>query len=136
MSFTSVFASIKHADVLFENYDNGDHLAIDVTVISPFRGGLDNGATMTCMYTGDQTYLDKLGKYKDFTFKPRTSFQPFVIEEFGAVHKEAMLIFNRLCEFIAIRQNKHLTKIKFQYSKLLSSAIKRQNSRAILSRLL
>ena len=131
---TAVTSNIKPADVLFENYDNGDHLAIDVTVISPFRGGLDNRATTTFMYTGDQTYLDKLDKYKLFTFKPHTSFQPFVIEEFGSVHKEAMIIFNRLCEFIAIRQNKPLTQIKFQYSKLLSSAVQRQNSRAILSR--
>ena len=35
---------------------------------------------------------------------------------------------------ISIRQNKPLTQIKFKYSKLLSSAIQRQNSRAILSR--
>ena len=132
---TAVTANIKPADVLFENYNHGDHLAVDVTVISPFRGGLDNGATTTYMYTGDQTYLDKLGKYKSFTFKPCTSFQPFVIEEFGAVHKEGMLIFNRLCEFIAIRQNKPVTQIKFQYSKLLSTVVQRQNSRAILSRL-
>ena len=77
-----------------------------------------------------------MGKYKSFTFKPHVSFQPFVIEEFGAVHKEAMVIFDRLCEFIAIRQNKHVTQTKFHYSKLLSSAIQRQNSRAILSRLI
>ena len=87
------------------------------------------------MHTGEKTYVDKLDQYKLFTFKPRTSFQPFVVEEFGAVHQEAMVIFNRLCEFIAIRKNKHITQIKFQYSKLLSSAIQRQNSRAILSRL-
>ena len=131
---TAVTASIAPADVLFENYNNGDHLAVDVTVISPFRGGLDNSATNTYLFTGNKAYLDKLDKYKDFTFKPGISFQPFVVEEFGAVHKEAMGIFNRLCEFISIRQNKPLTQIKFKYSKLLSSAIQRQNSRAILSR--
>ena len=70
-----------------------------------------------------------------YGIKHHVSFQPFVIEEFGAVHKEGMNIFNRLCEFIAIRPNKDVTKIKFHYSKSLSSAIKRQNSRAILSRL-
>ena len=71
--------------------------------------------------------MDKLDKYKDFTFKPGISFQPFVVEEFGAVHKEAMDIFNRLCEFISIRQNKPLTQVKFKYSKLLSSAIQHHN---------
>ena len=46
-----------------------------------------------------------------------------------------MRVFNRLCEFIAIKQDRKLTDIKFHYSKLLSSTIQRQNSRAILSRL-
>ena len=82
----------------------------------------------------NKEYIAKLDKYEGFTFKSNVIFQPFVIEEFGAVHKEGMRIFNRLCEFIAIRQNKDLTQVKFQYSKLLSSVIQRQNSRAILSR--
>ena len=73
--------------------------------------------------------------FDDDVIKQRSlTFQPFVVEELGAVHTEAMDIFNRLCEFISIRQNKPLTQIKFKYSKLLSSAIQRQNSRAILSR--
>ena len=132
---TAITSNIKPADVLFENYEDGHHLAVDVTVVSPFRGGVGNGAATTFMYTGDQAYVDKLGKYKGFTFKQNVTFQPFVIEEFGAVHKEGMNVFNRLCEFIANRQNKDLTQIKFHYSKLLSSVIQRQNSRAILSRL-
>ena len=121
--------------MLYHNYSDGNHLAIDVTIISPFRGGVQNGAALTFMHTGNKTYVDKLDKYKNFTFKPGYSFQPFVIEEFGAVHKEGLNIFDRLCEFIAIQQNKSLTDVKFHYSKLLSSAIQRQNSRAILSRL-
>ena len=131
---TAMTSKIAPADVLFHNYEQGDHLAIDVTRISPFRGGVQNEAATTYMHTGDKTYIDKLNKYKDFTFKPGVRFQPFVIEEFGAVHKEGMKIFNRLCDFIATQQNKDVTKIKFHYSKLLSSAIQRQNSRAILSR--
>ena len=131
---TTTTSNIKPADVLFENYDNGEHMAIDVTIISPFRGGVTSGAATQFMYTADQTYLDKLNKYSQHTFKPNHRFQPFVIEEFGAIHKEGMKVFNRLCEFIAIRQNKDLTAIKFHYSKLLSSTIQRQNSRAILSR--
>ena len=35
----------------------------------------------------------------------------------------------------ATRQNRELTEVKFHYSKLLSSSIKRSNSRAILTRL-
>ena len=86
------------------------------------------------MLTGDAASVNKLGKYKSFTFKPSTSFQPFVIEELGSVHKEAMIIFNRLRALIAIRQNKPVAKIKFQFSKL-SSAVQHQNSRTILSRI-
>ena len=44
-----------------------------------------------------------------------------------------MAIFNRLCGFIATGQVKDLTEVRFHYSKLLSSSIKRQNSRAILA---
>ena len=131
---TTTTSNIKPADVLFENYDNGEHMAIDVTIISPFRSGVSSGAASQFMHTADETYIDKLQKYKQHTFKPHYLFRPFVIEEFGAVHKEGMKVFNRLCEFIAIRQNKDLTTIKFHYSKLLSSTIQRQNSRAILSR--
>ena len=72
---------------LFENYNNGDHLAVDVTVISPFRGGLANSATTTYLFTGNKVYLDKLDKYKDFTFKQGITFQPFVVEEFGLYTK-------------------------------------------------
>ena len=70
----------------------------------------------------------------NMTFKERHSFIPFVIEEFGGMHKQAMLIFNRLCTFIANRQDKDVTEVKFHYSKLLSSTVKRHNSRAILVR--
>ena len=87
------------------------------------------------MYTGDQAYVDKLHKYDSFTFKSGVIFQPFVLEEFGAIHTKGMDIFNRLCNFIAIRKNCPVTQIKFHYSKLLSSKINQQNSRAILSRL-
>ena len=107
----------------------------------PVSGGncpcseLKYSAASLYLYTASLTYLDKLRKYDEFTFKPKVQFQPFIIEEFGAVHPEGMKIFNRLCEFIAIRQNRDLTAVKFHYSKLLSSTIQRQNSRAILSRL-
>ena len=57
------------------------------------------------------------------------------MEEFGAVHKEGMDIFNRLCGFIANRQDRDLTEVKFHYSKLLSSSVKRHNSKAILARI-
>ena len=110
-------------------------MAIDVSIISPFRGGVSSGAALQHLHTAERTYLDKLHKYDEFTFKPNVAFQPFVIEEFGAVHPEGMKVFNRLCEFIAIKQDRDLTSIKFHYSKLLSSTIQRQNSRAILSRL-
>ena len=87
------------------------------------------------LHTGDQAYIDKLKKYDKFDFKKDVCFKPFVIEEFGAVQKEGMIIFNRLCQFIATRQDKDLTEVKFHYSKLLSSTIQRQNSRAILARI-
>ena len=80
-------------------------------------------------------FINKLKKYDKFTFKNDIVFKPFVMEEFGAVHKEGMDIFNRLCMFIATRQDRDLTEVKFHYSKLLSSSIKRQNSRAILARI-
>ena len=51
------------------------------------------------------------------------------------ISNKGMKVFNRLCEFIAIKQDRDLTEIKFHYSKLLSSTLQRQNSRAILSRL-
>ena len=66
---TAVTANIAPADVLFENYNDGNHLAIDVTVISPFRGGFDNSAT-TYLFADNKAHLDKLDEYKDFTFKP------------------------------------------------------------------
>ena len=132
---TEITSKIKPADVLFENYQDGQDLAVDVTIISPFRSGLLSRATSTFMYTADKTYIDKLKKYKGFTFKEGVTFKPFVMEEFGSVQKEAMTIFNRLCECIAIRTDKELTEVKFEYSKLLSSSIKRHNSRAILTRL-
>ena len=106
-----------------------------MTIISPFRGGVSSGAAVQFLHTAEQTYLTKLGKYKNHTFQPNVTFQPFVIEEFGAVHPEGMQVFNRLCEFIAIKQDRNVIDIKFHYSKLLSSTIQRQNSRAILSRL-
>ena len=86
------------------------------------------------MATADAAFKAKINKYKDHTFKDRHFFVPFVIEEFGAVHPEAMNIFNRLCAFIAVRQDKDVTEVKFHYSKRLSSLIKLHNSRAILSR--
>ena len=132
---TTVSTNIKPADVLFENYDKGQHLAIDVTIVSPFRSGITSGAASKYFHTGDQAYIDKLHKYGKYTFKQDVLFQPFVMEEFGAVHKEGMEIFNRLCYFIANRQDRDLTEVKFHYSKLLSSSVKRHNSRAILARI-
>ena len=132
---TTTTSNIKPADVLFENYENGTHLAVDVTIVSPFRAGVDPAAVSQYMYTGDQAYVAKLNTYADCTFKHGVNFQPFVIEEFGAIHSKGLDIFNRLCKFIAIRKNCPVTQIKFHYSKLLSSTIQRQNSRAILSRL-
>ena len=41
---TAIASGIKQADVLLENMDSWQHLAIDVTVISSFRGGLVPGA--------------------------------------------------------------------------------------------
>ena len=132
---TSVSANIKPADVLFENYYNGKHCAIDVTIVSPFRSGVESGATSTFMHTGDQAYNTKLKKYDQYIFKDNVIFQPFVIEEFGAIHHEAMTVFNKLCGFIATRQDRDLTEVKFHYSKLISSILHRQNSRAILTRI-
>ena len=132
---TTVSSNIKPADVLFENYDEGQHLAIDVTIVSPFRSGITAGAASTFFHTGDQAYIDKLNKYDKYTFQQDILFQPFVMEEFGAVHKVGMEIFNRLCWFIATRQDRDLTEVKFHYSKLLSSSVKRHNSRAILARI-
>ena len=79
------------------------------------------------MFTGNNAYNTKLKKYDDYSCKQDVLFQPFVIEEFGSVHKEGMKIFNRLCEFISIRKDRELTEVKFEYSKLLSSSIKRHN---------
>ena len=132
---TTITSNIKPADVLFENYDNGQHLAIDVTIVSPFRSGVTSGAASQFFHTGDIAYVDKLKKYEKHMFKPDVLFKPFVLEEFGAVHTEGMKIFNRLCGFIAIRQDRELTEVKFHYSKLLSSSIQRHNSRAILARI-
>ena len=50
------------------------------------------------------------------------------MEQFGAVHKEGMKIFNCLCSFIATHQDRDLTEVKFHYSKLLSNSVKRHNS--------
>ena len=108
---------------------------LEIVIRNPnIRGGVTSGTPSQFMYTADHTYLDKLNKYSQHIFKPNHRFQPFVIEEFGAIHKEGMTVFNRLCEFIATRQNKDLITIKFHYSKLLSSTIHRQNSQVILSR--
>ena len=90
-------------DVWFENYSTGQHLAIDVTIVSPFRSGVTLGAASKFFYTGDMAYVEKLKKYNTIIFKQDTIFKPFVMEEFGAVHKEGMEIFNRLCTFIVTR---------------------------------
>ena len=124
---TAITSNIKPADVLFQNYSDGKDLAIDITIVSPFRSGLVSGATSTFMFTGNNAYNTKLKKYDDYSCKQDVLFQPFVIEEFGSVHKEGMKIFNRLCEFISIRKDRELTEVKFEYSKLLSSSIKRHN---------
>ena len=110
---TAITSNIKPADVLFQNYRDGKDLAIDVTIVSPFRSGLVSGATSTFMYTAENTYIKQIKKYDGLTFKQDIIFKPFVMEEFGSVHKEATAIFNRdrLCECIAIRTDKELTEV-------------------------
>ena len=131
---TNVQSGIKPADVLFEDFDSDGSLATDVTIISPFRQGSLAAASRTFLATAENAFIQKMHKYDKCIFKPNCYFKPFVIEEFGAMHKESSLIFNRLCAFIANRQDKDVTEVKFHYSKLLSAIIQRQNSRAILAR--
>ena len=57
-------------------------------IISPFRGGVSSGAVLQHMRTAERTYLDKLHKYDEYTFKSNVTFQPFAIEEFGTIHPE------------------------------------------------
>ena len=131
---TAVDTNIAPADVLFENFDDNGSLAIDVNIVSPFRTGSLSGGSQTYLKTSNDAFVTKMNKYAEYTFKERHYFIPFVMEEFGGMHKQAMFIFNRLCTFIANRQDKDVTEVKFHYSKLLSSTIKRHNSRAILVR--
>ena len=117
---TAVTANIAPVDVLFENYNNGDHLAVDVIVISSFRWDwIILQQQLTCLLVIKHIWINWIN-IKMLHSNEEFSFKPIVVEEFGAVHKEAMRIFNRLCEFISICQNKPLTQIKFKYSKLLS----------------
>ena len=79
---TATTSNIKPADVLFENYQNGQDLTVDITIVSPFRCGVTRGAASKTLFTGEQAYLDKLKKYDGFNFKSNVRFLPFVMEEF------------------------------------------------------
>jgi hypothetical protein len=77
---------------------------------------------------------NKIRKYKQYSFIDNINYEPFIIEEFGAIHKKALPIFNQLCIYIASRHNKEIYEIKHHYTQLLSSILTRCNSRTILSR--
>ena len=121
--------------IQFSNFTlDGKHLAVDVGVTSTLRSTVVKTASHKFQHAAHIMYQNKLRKYANIEIEKDVVYQPFIIEEFGSIHKESLPIFNQLCEFIASKHNQQLTDVKFHYSKLLSSILTRSNSQAILAR--
>ena len=60
-----------------------------------------------------------------------TTFVPFIIEDFGALHNEAKQIWDKLCEMAAARTNTSRSQYRLFQSKLFSSNIVQCNTNRI-----
>ena len=114
------------------NFDSASHAAVDVQVTSSLRPTILNRTEKEPLYAAGLAYNKKIQKYAKVQFHRDVVFKPFIVEEFGALHKDARNIFDRLCAYIATRKDQSICDVKHYYGKRLSCLIMQHNSRAIL----
>ena len=120
------------ADIFIHNYENGRHLAIDVSITCCTNQSTLNQSYETQGITAVKALKKKFNKYRNETFYNKVDFAPFIIEDFGLLHPTAKEIFDNLCQKIANCTNTPVDRIKFYYGKIINAQLIRQNSDTIL----
>ena len=120
------------ADLFFHNYNNGKHLAVDVSFVSCTNQTHINESFEQQGIAATSKLKGKFNKYKNETFYHNVNFAPFIVEEFGAFHPASKEIFDTLCNHIAHRHNQPIEKVKFKWNRIINAQIMLQNSQTIL----
>ena len=120
------------ADLFYHNYNNGKHLAVDVSFVSCTNSSHINESFEEQGIAATSKLKKKFNKYKNETFYLNVEFAPFIIEEFGLLHPTAREIFNELCTRIAFRHNQPIEQVKFKWGRIINAQIMLCNSQAIL----
>ena len=120
------------ADIFIKNWDGPNHLAIDISCVSATSITNQKYSSTTRYYAANKAYQNKNRKYRNYDFDTYiTTFVPFIIEDFGAMHPEAKKIWDKLCEMAAARTNTSRSQYRLFQSKLFSSNIIQCNTNRI-----
>jgi len=120
----------RPADVLIRNL-NGDQVAVDVTVWTPFAQEIQPLAATNRLAAAGAGEASKRSKWAHLTLK----FTAFAIESTGGIGKEAQKLLDALFKRIADRHKRHKSVVAMHYYQVLSVALQRANANAILKRL-
>ncbi len=129
---------LKPADILIENFENGQPLCIDVTVVNPLRSAdsvrreaQQRGAFAPTLEAAE---VQKLEKYEDKCRDAGMLFAPLAFEATGGHGRRGRHVLRRLADACAARNNYTRSLAHTRLKQLISIAIQRANANALLRR--
>ena len=134
----------RPCDLTVFNFQNGDtHLGIDVGIVCPIteakliqnnnniENKFEKGIFSRKYYNEKRNNFNKLqdmGKLQDYIL------YPFILETYGYMHKDAIVVFDKLCKAIADKTFKDETNIKNYWRSRLMGHLIKSDAIAVLAR--